>query len=355
MMSEVKVSVIVPVYKVEKYIAKAIESILQQTLREFELLLVDDGSPDHSGLICDEYAKKDARITVIHKENGGAPSARNVAIEQAKGKYLFFMDADDWAEDDMLMSLYELAEQNSSQLVVCGFYIDTYSGKETGKYVSEKIFVDDHVYHSAEEFRKASYKYYDRNMLYTPWNKLYLREYLNEKKLRFPNVFWDDFPFNLSVVHEVERVTVSSRAFYHFLRARSESESSLYNPTLYQKREEEHSWLEQLYDSWGIDDDNTKEMLSRRYIERIVGCFENLTSSKCDLSWKEKRVEVKKILENPRVASNLKVAKPRSMYMKFLLLPVRWKNVTLILLEGTMITIIKENFSLLFAKLKAGR
>lgn len=354
-MSDVKISVIVPVYKVEKYIGKAIESILGQTLSDFELLLVDDGSPDRSGEICDEYAKKDSRIEVIHKENGGAPSARNVAIDQAKGKYLFFMDADDWAEKDMLQSLYDLAERDQSQLVVCGFYIDTYSGKDTGKYISEKICVDDCVYRTAQEFRNASHKYYDRNMLYTPWNKLYLKEYIYEKNLRFPNVFWDDFPFNLSVVYEVERVTVTTKAFYHFLRARSESESSLYNPTLYQKREEEHDWLEKLYASWGIQSSEVKEMLARRYIERVVGCFENLTSSKCTLKWKEKRVEVKKILANPRVEANLKVASPRSAYMRLLLIPVRWKNVTLILLEGSMITFVKEHFSLLFAKLKAGR
>lgn len=354
-MEMTKISVIVPVYKVEKYIAKAIESILGQTMTEFELLLVDDGSPDRSGEICDEYAKKDARITVIHKENGGAPSARNVAIDRAKGKYLFFMDADDWAEKDMLERMYELAEANHSQLVVCGFYIDTYSGKESGKFISEKICVDDKVYDNAVAFREASYKYYDRNMLYTPWNKLYLKDYLNEKGLRFPNVFWDDFPFNLSVVYEVERVTVSSEAFYHFLRARSESESSLYNPTLYQKREEEHDWLERLYDSWGIHNEQVTEMLARRYIERIVGCFENLTSTKCTLRWKEKRKEVKKILENPRVKRNLDIAHPRSLYMRLLLIPVRLRNVNLILLECSMITMVKENFSLLFARLKAGR
>ena len=176
-----------------------------------------------------------------------------------------------------------------------------------------------------------------------------------EKNLRFPNVFWDDFPFNLSVVHEVERVTVSSKAFYHFLRARSESESSLYNPTLYQKREEEHGWLVQLYDSWNIHDQKVEEMLGRRYIERIIGCFENLTSSKCTLSRKEKRAEVRKILDNPRVASSLKTARIKSSYMKLLLVPVRMRNVTLILLECSMITFVKEHFSLLFAKLKAGR
>ena len=89
-MSDIKISVIMPVYNVEAYVAKAIESMLAQTLTDFEFLIVDDGTKDKSGIICDEYAKKDSRIHVIHKENGGAPSARNTAIDIAKGKYIHF-------------------------------------------------------------------------------------------------------------------------------------------------------------------------------------------------------------------------------------------------------------------------
>ena len=101
-MNEIKISAIMPVYNVEKYIGKCIESLQKQTLAEFELIAVDDGSPDNSGKICDEYAALDPRIKVIHKENGGAPSARNAAMEIARGKYLYFMDSDDWAEETML-------------------------------------------------------------------------------------------------------------------------------------------------------------------------------------------------------------------------------------------------------------
>ena len=257
-MSDIKISVIMPVYKVEKYVARAIESILCQTLKEFEFIIVDDGTPDKSGEICDEYAKKDSRIKVIHKENGGAPSARNMAMDIARGKYYFFFDSDDWAEENMLERMYDLAEKNAAQLVVCGFYIDTYYGKEKTKYISDNIFVDDAVYTNSQDFRMNSYKYYDRNLLYTPWNKLYLADYLNQNKLRFPNVFWDDFPFNITVVRNVERVVVSTESFYHFIRAREESESSKFNPTLYEKREEEHQWLMDLYNEWNIDTPQVK-------------------------------------------------------------------------------------------------
>lgn len=120
-MSKPKISIIMPVYQVEKYVAKAIESIQKQTLSDWEFLIVDDGSLDKSGKICDEYAKYDSRIHVTHKKNGGAPSARNVAIDIAKGKYLYFMDSDDWAEPTMLEDMYCLAEKEL--LSACGGWL----------------------------------------------------------------------------------------------------------------------------------------------------------------------------------------------------------------------------------------
>ena len=119
-----QLTVCICAYNAEKYIAETLESLSKQTFKDFELFLVDDGSKDRSGEICDEYAKNDNRIKVIHKENGGAPSARNVAIDQAEGKYMFFMDPDDWAEPFMLEDLVRTAEEDNAQMVVCGFFID---------------------------------------------------------------------------------------------------------------------------------------------------------------------------------------------------------------------------------------
>ena len=105
-----KVSVIVPVYGVEKYVSKCIESVLNQTYSDWELILVDDGSPDRSGAICDEYAQKDCRIKVIHKENGGVSSARNKGLDNATGEWVTFLDSDDYLQSDTLQSLFDAVE-----------------------------------------------------------------------------------------------------------------------------------------------------------------------------------------------------------------------------------------------------
>ena len=351
--NKIKVSVIMPVYKVEEYVGKAIESIQAQTLKEWEFLIVDDGTPDRSGEICDEYAAKDDRIHVIHKENGGAPSARNMAIEMAKGEYFYFLDSDDWAEPEMLEDMYNLAKRDNAQLVVAGFYIDTYIGD--GNYMTDDYVVQDAVYPNKEEFRKNAYKLFDKNLLYTPWNKLYEAKYIMENNLRFPTTFWDDFPFNVSIVRNVERVTVTSRQYYHFLRARTESETAAYRPGMYEKREEEHGWMVNLYKEWHVWDEASKEMIARRYIERFIGCVENVTNPKCEMTEKEKRREIKKMLGNPRVAEMARHARPRSSYMKIMLLPVKWKSTLLTYLEAKIITYVKTKNTKLFTKLKVGR
>ena len=259
------VSVIIPVYNAENTIEKAVDSICSQTLIDWELFIVNDGSTDRSGFICDSLAEDDSRITVIHQENQGPAAARNAALGKVKGKYLYFMDADDWASSEMLYEMVCLAENyfldawagtpvdNSgrrlgaigqiikdpsnlkadipedkcAQMVIAGYYIQTYYS-ETEYYVQKqcafsKVFAD------RSEFRDEAHILFDRNLLYTPWNKLYLTSYIRENNFTFPNVHWDDFPFNLDVIRHIERVTVTDRAYYHFIRSRGDSESEKYS------------------------------------------------------------------------------------------------------------------------------
>lgn len=131
------ISIIVPVYNVEKYLPKCIDSILAQTFTDFELILVDDGSPDRCGEICDEYAGKDSRIVVIHKENGGQSSARNMGLDIARGEYIGFVDSDDYIAKDMYETLYNNLVNNNADISICGIYHCYINGK----IVSNKPFM----------------------------------------------------------------------------------------------------------------------------------------------------------------------------------------------------------------------
>ena len=119
------VSVIVPVYNVERYLGECLESILGQTFRDFEVILVDDGSPDYSGNICDEYVTRDRRVRVIHQQNGGVSVARQAGMDIARGEYTIHVDPDDWVEPTMLSSLYAKAKEEEADMVICDFYMNS--------------------------------------------------------------------------------------------------------------------------------------------------------------------------------------------------------------------------------------
>jgi glycosyltransferase EpsJ len=353
MENQYTVSIIMPVYRVEQYIARSIESMLHQTWADFEFLIVDDGSPDRSGELCDAYAKNDSRITVFHTGNQGAALARNFAIPKASGKYLYFMDADDWAEPTMLEDMVRIAEQSEAQCVIAGYYIDTYY--DTDRFMTTSLLYPSRMYDSAQVFREEAHFLFDKNLLYTPWNKLYRRDYILSHNIVFPDTFWDDFPFNLAVFRDIERVAVTEKQYYHFIRQRAESETAKYNPNMYEKRKEENEWMLELYRHWGIENPTVKEFLARRHIERILGCFENITNKNSGLSRRAMKQAIRVILEDPQVETALRDAEPRSVWTSLLLVPIRRENISWIYLQSRFISFIKAHNVKLFALLKANR
>lgn len=140
------ISVIVPVYNVEKYINKCIDSIINQTYTNLEIILVDDGSPDNCGKICDEYAEKDKRIKVIHKKNGGVSSARNEGLKKSKGEWISFIDADDWIEKDFCEILINKAIETKSDIALCGYNRVVDNQKEKINVSNKELFFDSNEY-----------------------------------------------------------------------------------------------------------------------------------------------------------------------------------------------------------------
>lgn len=349
-----KISVIIPAYNVEGFLPRALDSILGQSFDDFEVLVVDDGSSDGTGKVCDSFAQKDSRVRPLHQENGGAPAARNAAIELARGEYIYFMDADDWAESDMLSDMYALARDTGAEMVVSGFYIDTYTSERD--FWREKKAMPDALYTDAAAFRKAATGLFDNNLLYTPWNKLFLAERIRRENIRFRKTKMDDFPFNIDYIRDVSIVAVTERAYYHFTRARAESETAGYYPGLFQKRQEEHAWMVELYEHWGIyDDPQAREFLARRYVERIFGCIENSTCAACRLTAREKRKNISEMINCDNTRWSLKYARPRSVMMRAMLVPVKLKSAYLCWLLGTTMSYVKAHFVGLFARLKAFR
>ncbi|MDO5852291.1 MAG: glycosyltransferase [Methanobacteriaceae archaeon] len=213
-----KVSIIVPMYGVEQYVEKCIESLLNQTLKEIEIILVDDGSPDRSGEIAEEYAKKDRRIKVVHQRNAGLGPARNSGVKVATGEYIGFVDSDDWANCEMFVRLYEAAVKNSADIVVSG-HCDVTNGviTKTKKHplAGQTIDSSRHIM----EIRKNLYghKLNDDVVEAFPmsvWIAIYRREMFIKHNLEFKEILSEDIIYNLSAYKYAKIITFTGDTDY---------------------------------------------------------------------------------------------------------------------------------------------
>lgn len=209
------ISVIVPVYKVEAYLDKCVGSIVAQTYKNLEIILVDDGSPDRSGEICDEWAKKDPRIRVIHKENGGQATARNAGMAVATGKYIAFVDSDDWIDPQMYQSLHDTMITTDSDIVSCGAKRVWLDGTPSQEVLSVKQ--DCVLEHNAA----MEAMIIGNGLVQIPCNKLY-RTYLSEG-ISFPTgVICEDEFWTWQMVARAKRVAIIMDSYYNYLQ-RSDS------------------------------------------------------------------------------------------------------------------------------------
>lgn len=211
------VSIIVPVYKVpEQYLRKCIESTMMQTLKNIEILLVDDGSPDRCGKICDEYAEKDIRIRVLHKQNGGLSSARNYGCKAAHGKWIMFVDGDDWIEADMCQTMYDAGEEKQVQLVMCGIKKDYEKSSIEYKFYLEngKVYKD----HDCKWLQQQLLVYNEN--IAVAYSKLIDRQLLLDNQIFHDEVLRqgaEGLEFNLRLFEKLKSATFINRPFYHYI------------------------------------------------------------------------------------------------------------------------------------------
>lgn len=195
-------SIIVPVYKVEKFINRCIKSILKQSYKNFELILVDDGSPDRCGVICDEYALKDLRIKVVHQKNMGLSAARNTGIRMATGKYICFVDSDDYISEDYLLEFAKEIDKNVSEIIICGYT------EIKGKNKIERNFYDLDI----DNIRRSIVL---RSWAPAAWNKCY-KKYLFEDELFPVGQTMEDLFLIPSLFLKTDKISCIDKALYYY-------------------------------------------------------------------------------------------------------------------------------------------
>lgn len=203
-----KVSVIIPVYNVEKYLEKCLESIVGQTLRDIEIICVNDGATDNSPVILEKYAKNDPRIKIVNKLNGGLPSARNAGLEVATGEFIGFIDSDDWIDLDFYEKLYDAANKNQAEIAATGII-----RKNEKKHKIRLKFTETKVYETFED------KVNVLDALRSPsvWNKIYKRDFLNRIALKFQNVrYYEDGYFTVNALYYCNKMAIAPNTNYYY-------------------------------------------------------------------------------------------------------------------------------------------
>ena len=203
-----KISVIVPLYNAEKYLSRCIDSVLAQTFTDFELILINDGSTDTSGKICDNYAQKDSRVKVVHKENGGVSSARNIGLDIAVGEWITFVDSD----DSILTEMLERLNIGGEDLKVCGYYDQI-----------ENDMPHEAIYNSVEECANYINKEFRHNYINAPWAKLFNASIIRNYNLRFDETLslGEDSEFVFHYCCYCKSIKTFREALYNYKRPNS--------------------------------------------------------------------------------------------------------------------------------------
>ena len=323
-----EISIIVPIYKVEAYIHKCVNSILNQTFKNFELILVEDGSPDKCGEICDEYAKKDSRVVVIHKQNGGVSSARNIGLKKAVGKYISFVDPDDYLELNYYDELLKISKDNELDIAVCQIRTINYS---TGEQYIGNIF--DGVAVNKKDIESKLIPGILRGKSYgimSSVNKIYKKDIFYKFSICFDEnrTHGEDARLNLMLLMNIDRIGFLQKPMYNYQVFIRHSLTQIFNINLYQFIKDNMLFGSKLCDIYNVND--AKKHIKDEFRVNTINFIQSIANS--TLSFKEKYKEIASIIDDEEFKNNIQQYDPPSNYYNILKkLIIRRKIYTLII------------------------
>lgn len=290
---ENQISVVVAVYNVEDYLPRCIDSILQQTYSNLEILLVNDGSTDNSGAICHRYAQIDSRIVVIDKENGGLTSARKAGFEEAHGEYFVFIDSDDYLEKDYIETLFHCLTKNRSDIAICSYYLN-----DDQKQIPQKL-LHSKAYFTKKEFAKElilpSIYPFGEDQTRIPnfmWLRLYSRKVISDGCfVSEREVYTEDLFFNAGAYLKCDKISIEDEPLYHYC-LNATSLTHKYRKNKYAMEKNRVKGIERILNQYGITD---KKRLYLTNIRLIWECIDNAVKLDSYLGYKN---EVKMLFQD---------------------------------------------------------
>ena len=290
-MSDISISVLMPVYNSEKFLEETVQAVINQSYTDWELILVDDGSTDNSKEICTKLMNDDKRIKYILQENLGVSHTRNVALENAQGKYIVFVDSDDLIHEDYLKILINSIEKNNSDISVCNF-------------IERKISNTGNIEDINREF-------YPKEVMEMSEMKGYIMEFGNSGLL---NPLWnnnitfdekvktgEDFIFNLQYFRKTKKISFIKEKLYYYIRRNNNSITYQYIENMYERGWKIHSLLESFLEDMNFYSNENAYVLYGNHLTGAFSAFLNLYHNNCKLTSKEKREYIRRIIDRPYV------------------------------------------------------
>lgn len=343
-----KISFAVPVYNAEKSLYVCVQSILSQTFSDIELVLVNDGSTDNSAKICDDFSKKDSRVKVIHKQNGGAASARNAALDVITGEYVFFCDADDFIEPTACEVLYKKAKSQSFDIVVFGYRADYVNENYSVNYIPEEKEAT-----AFSDMAGVVFYLLSCGMFESSCNKLFKTELIQRTGARFPLFsVSEDAMFNTELFMNTESAACVSDVLYHYVKIDKVSLTNSYHSTLSEIINVRSKQYKKLLNHFSLCDGAAKKWYAGRIVRDGMLSLINMFKKGCPFSFSEKITNISELISGENFKNSLKISSPHDMNEKIFYLGLSLKHPALITAFFTFVFAFKNIFDGLYKTIR---
>lgn len=345
-----------PVYNVEKHLRKAVDSILSQTYGNFEIILVDDASPDGCPQICDEYAERYDNIKCVHHEkNQGLSGARNTGLKYVSGDYVTFMDSDDYVDSDLLEKVKASLDENAADCVVFGVREEYFNREDKPARVYELTYGEEKRISSKEETRTEVIRLEEKTFLGYAWNKFYKTELITQKNLTFEKVtLIEDIVFNIRFFEDITSLNILNSAPYHYMKRIDGSLTNKFVKDYYSLHRRRVEMLLELYKDWNMCTDGVKTTLGNIYARYIFSALQRNCDSRSELNGRDRRSFLKSIF-NDGMFKELSPFINAGGYAGIIYGALKKQRTVLCLLFARIIYIIKEKMPVVFAAAKQNR
>ena len=349
-------SIVMPIYNVEKHLRQAIDSVLQQTFQDYEIILVDDCSPDKCPEICDVYAQKYEYVQVIHhKENQGLSYTRNTGMAVAKGKYIWFMDSDDYVDTNLLERVYSSLQQNPAEVVVIGL-VEEYYDHDDKLHHTEVVCHKEKLLCTKEDVR-AEIMSLEKETLYGyAWNKFYSLDYLKKIGIQFEKItLIEDILFNVQYCMDIQSMNILNLPAYHYNKRMDNSLTAKFVPQYYELHRRRIELLYEQHKYWGICTEEKKAVMAALYTRYIFSALQRNCDKRAKMNKRDRLNWISRVMQEDIYKEIIPFGKGESKVMKIMLHLLQAEKKKTCIILGRVIYMVKNKLPMFFSKVKQKR